>query len=179
MTWWPGARARLFCHSSQMDSIIQWNCPGLKINFREITILVQANSSLSSVQLKNVTNQLNTPLIIMGDITPYRISKQQRQKTWSLSLFSDGTDTYLHPGNGSYLAIDIYDTDSSLLLDFAWNINTFYWNNSKLRNILLCILFKTERKVTYLIKNEHNTFVYYLQEFRPQYHISDRGQHFQ
>ena len=86
MTWWPGARARLFCHSSQMDSIIQWNCPGLKINFREITILVQANSSLSSVQLKNVTNQLNTPLIIMGDITPYRISKQQRQKTWSLSL---------------------------------------------------------------------------------------------
>jgi hypothetical protein len=37
---------------------------------------------------------------------------------------------------------------------------------SKLRNILLCILFKTERKVTYLIKNEHNTFVYYLQQFR-------------
>jgi uncharacterized protein (DUF1684 family) len=36
-----------------------------------------------------------------------------------LCIFSDGTDTYLHPGNGSYLAIDIYDTDSSLLLDFA------------------------------------------------------------
>jgi hypothetical protein len=43
-----------------------------------------------------------------------------------LCIFSDGTDTYLHPGNGSYSAIDIYDTDSSLLLDFSWNINTFY-----------------------------------------------------
>ena len=58
----------------------------LRLTFVEITILVQANSSLSSVQLKNVTNQLNTALIIMGDITPYRISKQQRQKNWSLSL---------------------------------------------------------------------------------------------
>ena len=47
-----------------------------------------------------------------------------------LCIFNDGTDTYLHPGNGSYSAIDIYVTDPSLLLDFSWNINTFYWHSS-------------------------------------------------
>jgi hypothetical protein len=35
-----------------------------------------------------------------------------------LCIFNDGTDTYLHPGNGSYSAIDLAVTDPSLLLDF-------------------------------------------------------------
>jgi hypothetical protein len=58
----------------------------LKLTYIEITILVQTNSSLSSVQLTNVVNQLNTTFFIMGDITSYRILKQQRQTTWRLSL---------------------------------------------------------------------------------------------
>jgi len=53
----------------------------LKLTFIEITLLVQANSKLSSAHLKNVSNQLNTPFIIMGEITPYGILKQHRQKT--------------------------------------------------------------------------------------------------
>jgi hypothetical protein len=28
-----------------------------------------------------------------------------------LCIFNDGTDTYLHPGNGSYSAIDLTGTD--------------------------------------------------------------------
>jgi hypothetical protein len=40
-----------------------------------------------------------------------------------LCIFSDGTDTYLHPGNGSYSAIDLTVTDPSLLLDFSWKVH--------------------------------------------------------
>jgi hypothetical protein len=40
-----------------------------------------------------------------------------------LCIFNDGTDTYLHPGNGSYLAIDLTVTDPSLLLDFSWKVH--------------------------------------------------------
>jgi hypothetical protein len=36
-----------------------------------------------------------------------------------LCIFNDGTDTYLHPGNGSYSAIGLTVTDPSLLLDFS------------------------------------------------------------
>ena len=40
-----------------------------------------------------------------------------------LCIFNDGTDTYLHPGNGSYSAIDLTFTDPSLLLDFSWKVH--------------------------------------------------------
>jgi hypothetical protein len=40
-----------------------------------------------------------------------------------LCIFNDGTDTYLHPGNGSYSAIDFTVTDLSLLLDFSWKVH--------------------------------------------------------
>jgi hypothetical protein len=38
-----------------------------------------------------------------------------------LCIFNDGTDTYLHPGNGSYSAIDA--ADPYLLLDFSWKVH--------------------------------------------------------
>jgi hypothetical protein len=38
-------------------------------------------------------------------------------------VFNDGTDTYLHPGNESYSAIDLTVTDPSLLLDFSWKVH--------------------------------------------------------
>ena len=40
-----------------------------------------------------------------------------------LSIFNDGTDTYLHPGNGCYWAIDLTVTDPSLLLDLSWTVH--------------------------------------------------------
>jgi hypothetical protein len=40
-----------------------------------------------------------------------------------LFIFNDGTDTYLHPGNGSYSAIDITVTYPSLPLDFSWRVH--------------------------------------------------------
>jgi hypothetical protein len=37
--------------------------------------------------------------------------------------FKIGSDTYLHPGNGSYSAIDLTVTDPSLHLDFSWKVH--------------------------------------------------------
>ena len=39
-----------------------------------------------------------------------------------LCIFNDGTDTYLHPGNGSNSAIDRTVIDPSLLLDVSWTV---------------------------------------------------------
>jgi hypothetical protein len=39
-----------------------------------------------------------------------------------LCIFNNGTDTYLHPGNGSYSAIDLTVTDPSLLLHFSLKV---------------------------------------------------------
>jgi hypothetical protein len=36
-----------------------------------------------------------------------------------LCIFNNGTDIYLHPGNGSYSAIDLTVADPSLLLEFS------------------------------------------------------------
>ena len=41
----------------------------------------------------------------------------------SLCIFNDGSDTYLHPGNGSYSAIDLSICDPSLLLDYSWRVH--------------------------------------------------------
>ena len=35
----------------------------------------------------------------------------------------DVMDTYLHPRNGSYSAIDLPVCDPSLLLDFSWSVD--------------------------------------------------------
>ena len=64
------------------------------------------------------------------DITPCGVVKNYRQRQLEdflskegFCIFNDGTDTYLHPGNGSYSAIDLTVTDPSLLLYFSWKGN--------------------------------------------------------
>ena len=37
----------------------------------------------------------------------------------NLCILNDGSNTYLHPGNGSYSSIDL----TSLLLDFHWTVH--------------------------------------------------------
>ena len=40
-----------------------------------------------------------------------------------LCIFNNGTDTYLHPGNGFYSAIDLTVADPSLLLEFSQKVH--------------------------------------------------------
>ena len=99
------------------------------------SVYIPPNSALGLAQLKNLADQLPTPFIIMGDFNghnPLWGSKTTTDKGKKLEdflsqeglcIFNDGTDTYLHPGNGSYSAIDLTVTDPSLLLDFSWKVH--------------------------------------------------------
>jgi hypothetical protein len=58
--------------------------------------------------------------------------------------------------------VDSYINYRGLFIFLNKNINTFNCNNSKLRNILLNKLLKTEQKATGLIKYKLKTFVDYL-----------------
>ena len=40
----------------------------------------------------------------------------------SLCILNDGSYTYLHPGYGTYTAIDLTITQPNLLLDFSWRV---------------------------------------------------------
>ena len=96
------------------------------------SVYIPPNSALGLAQL---ADQLSTPFIIMGDFNghnPLWGSKTTTDKGKKLEdflsqeglcIFNDGTDTYLHPGNGSYSAIDLTVTDPSLLLDFSWKVH--------------------------------------------------------
>jgi hypothetical protein len=99
------------------------------------SIYIPPNSALNLAQLKILADQLPTPFIIMGDFNGHNSlwgSKTTTDKGKQLEdflsqeglcIFNDGTDTYLHTGNGSYSAIDLTVTDPSLLLDFSWKVH--------------------------------------------------------
>ena len=83
------------------------------------SVYIPPNAPFSLAQLKNLTEHLPTPFLVMGDFnghSPLWGSKTTTDKGKTLEdflsqeglcIFNDGTDTYLHPGNGSYSAIDL------------------------------------------------------------------------
>ncbi|VDI64455.1 Hypothetical predicted protein [Mytilus galloprovincialis] len=93
------------------------------------------NSIIDKAKLKNLTDQLPSPFILMGDFNahnPLWGSKTHNAKgkiiedfvsQEGLCIFNDGSNTYLHPGNGSYSSIDITICDPSLLLDYSWRVH--------------------------------------------------------
>ncbi|VDI13058.1 Hypothetical predicted protein [Mytilus galloprovincialis] len=99
------------------------------------SIYIPPNSIIDKAKLKNLTDQLPSPFILMGDFNahnPLRGSKTHNAKgkiiedfvsQEGLCIFNDGSNTYLHPGNGSYSSIDITICDPSLLLDYSWRVH--------------------------------------------------------
>jgi hypothetical protein len=99
------------------------------------SVYTTPNSALSLAQLRDLADQLPTPFIIMGDYNGHNplcgskttTDKGKKREDFlsqeGLCIFNDGTDTYLHPGNWSYSAIDLTVTDPSLLLDFSWKVH--------------------------------------------------------
>ena len=47
---------------------------------------------------------------------------EQFMDNHSLCILNDGSYTYLHPGYGTYTAIDLTITQPNLLLDFSWRV---------------------------------------------------------
>ncbi|VDI34884.1 Hypothetical predicted protein [Mytilus galloprovincialis] len=99
------------------------------------SIYIPPNSIIDKAKLKNLTDQLPSPFILMGDFNahnPLWGSKTHNAKgkiiedfvsQEGLCIFNDGSNTYLDPGNGSYSSIDITICDPSLLLDYAWRVH--------------------------------------------------------
>jgi endonuclease/exonuclease/phosphatase family metal-dependent hydrolase len=98
------------------------------------SVYIPPISALRLAQLKHLSDQLPTPFIIMGDFNGHdplwgsttTTDKGKKLKDFlsqeGSCIFNDGTDTYLHPGNGSYPAVDLTVTGPSPLLDFSWNV---------------------------------------------------------
>ena len=99
------------------------------------SVYIPTNSSLSLTLTQNFADQLPTPFIIMSHFNGHNLlwgSKTTTDKGIQLEDFisqerlciiNDGTDTYLHHGNGFHSAIDLTVTYPSLLLDFSWKVH--------------------------------------------------------
>ena len=99
------------------------------------SLYIPPNSVLEQNSLKTLIDQLPSPFIIMGDFNAHNpiwgsSSLNNKGKNVEdllnkegLCIFNDGSNTYLHPGNGSYSAIDLTICDPSLLLDFSWRVH--------------------------------------------------------
>ena len=86
--------------------------------------------------LEDLISQLPKPFLLVGDFNSHnplwgddRLDDRGRRiedfvASNFLSLMNDGSYTYLHPGYGTYTAIDLTITDPGLLLDFSWKVSS-------------------------------------------------------
>ena len=99
------------------------------------SIYIPPESRLRQQELDNLVDQLPTPYILLGDFNghnplwggdDYNTLGRLMEKFISeqgLCFFNDGSYTYLHPGHGTYTAIDLTLTNSDLITDFTWTVS--------------------------------------------------------
>jgi len=102
--------------------------------FTVCSLYISPNTQITLNELNNLYNQLPSPSIILGDFNahnPIWGSAQMNNRgkiieefinTNNLCILNDGSNTYLHPGYGTYSVLDLSITDPSLLLDFKWKV---------------------------------------------------------
>ena len=98
------------------------------------SLYVSPSCAISRHDLDDLAIQLPAPYVIMGDFNshnPMWGSSNLNDKgrvvedfvaANGLCIFNDGTNTYLHPGYGTYTAIDLTICDPSLFVDFTWDV---------------------------------------------------------
>ena len=97
------------------------------------SINIPPSSAISLHDMDDLVRQLPTPYMLLGDFNSHNPlwggntidGKGQRVEQFmdNHSLcFLDGSYTYLHPGYGTYTAIDLTITQPNLLLDFSWRV---------------------------------------------------------
>jgi hypothetical protein len=99
------------------------------------SVYIPPQYKLNLHELNSLVNQLPSSYIIMGDFNshnPLWGSDKLTDKGKKLEHFAnqnnlcilyDGSNTYLHPGNGSYTSIDITLTDPTLASDLSWTVH--------------------------------------------------------
>ena len=99
------------------------------------SIYIPPQYKLELQELNNLITQLPSPYIIMGDFNGHNplwgsdklTDKGKKLEDFAnqnnLCILNDGSNTYLHPGNGSYTSIDISLTDPTLACDLSWTVH--------------------------------------------------------
>lgn len=98
------------------------------------SVYIPPEATVSHQDLENLVEQIPPPFILMGDFNahnPLWGGKQLDAKGKKmeklinendLCLLNDGSYTYLHPGHGSFSAIDLTICDATLATDFSWYV---------------------------------------------------------
>ena len=99
------------------------------------SIYCPPSQPISYSDLDILYSQLPSPVLLLGDFNSHNVLWGGRNTDsrgrivekfitdGNLCLLNDGSDTYLHPGNGSRTSIDLSICDASLFLDFAWKVS--------------------------------------------------------
>ena len=106
----------------------------LVITITICSIYLPPKSKFTKDELQNLINQLPEPYIILGDFNGHnplwggnhtngagKITEDLIQQN-QLYIFNDGSYTYLHPGHGTYSAIDLTLCSPSLAPSFDWEV---------------------------------------------------------
>ena len=98
------------------------------------SIYIPPSSAISLHDMDDLVRQLPTPYMLLGDFNSHNPlwggntidGKGQRVEQFmdnhSLCFLNDGSYTYLHPGYGTYTAMDLTITQPNLLLDCSWRV---------------------------------------------------------
>ena len=99
------------------------------------SIYLPPNNPFNVADLENLIQQLPKPFIIMGDFNSHSNiwgcrNTDQKGKLIedfinknNLLLYNNKSYTYLHPGTGTFSAIDLTLCDPSVYLDFSWKVH--------------------------------------------------------
>ena len=98
------------------------------------SLYIPPASRLQRIDLDNLVDQLPAPFILLGDFNGHNPlwggddynTKGRLLETFiaeqALCFLNDGSYTYLHPGTGTYSAIDLTLTDPAIMTDFSWAV---------------------------------------------------------
>ena len=132
----PSWSSRASSSHIQLDTSLQATAVRITLS-KTITlcsIYIPPSSAISLHDMDDLVCQLPTPYMLLGDFnshnplwgsntidgTGQRV--EQFMDNYSLCFLNDGSYTYLHPGYGTYTAIDLTITQPNLLLDFSWRV---------------------------------------------------------
>ena len=85
--------------------------------------------------IHNLLSQLPRPFILLGDFNAHNTSWGSDQSSsrglllqdvfsdWDLSVFNDGSPTFVHAALGTHSCLDLAVGDPSLFLDFNWRVH--------------------------------------------------------
>ena len=99
------------------------------------SIYLPPGDRFNMADIEHLISQLPKPFIIMGDFNSHsnvwgcrdtdqkgRIIEDVINRN-NLLLYNNKSYTYLHPGTGTYSAIDLTLADASIFLDYSWKVH--------------------------------------------------------